>query len=421
MDTISIIYSYQFNYSRIMKYFYRSYTVLFILSFVCNIAAAQFIDNFDKDSPTEMHPEGWTYFSGDGTASMDFVQHDGFASIEVDARTDQMGIWWALIKRHVTGIDLNKLIKPEYELRVEARIKVSSAPKRVNLHFNNQRTTDFHTHLMEYEIPDTTNWHVISMTTHNFDTQMGDSINVQMALMDWGRSLYRVDIDYLKVDVVDREAIEKDLGNPLPYHPVPADPGTYTNHLKVDQDATVDTIFKDMNFNNWQTTDKNGPSILLTVSGTQIVILHWDLVQFKGMKVTGSGLLELTAHNVQRSPDFQKDFGMVRVVEILNGPQDWNQEGITFNSFCRGKPLGKVINTQMIIDDKVNDPAEGFGKTYSTITQPVLQRLIDGKSTGIAIRPLGAVNASFYAMENEGGKYSAILHFNVIPETRNSK
>jgi hypothetical protein len=43
----------------------------------------------------------------------------------------------------------------------------------------------------------------------------------------------------------------------------------------------------------------------------------------------------------------------------------------------------------------------------------VLQRLIDGKTLGIAIKPLGALNASFYSMEVEGGKNSAQLYFNV--------
>jgi hypothetical protein len=43
----------------------------------------------------------------------------------------------------------------------------------------------------------------------------------------------------------------------------------------------------------------------------------------------------------------------------------------------------------------------------------VLQRLIDGTTRGIAIRPLGAINASFYSMENESGKFSAKLRFNL--------
>jgi hypothetical protein len=37
--------------------------------------------------------------------------------------------------------------------------------------------------------------------------------------------------------------------------------------------------------------------------------------------------------------------------------------------------------------------------------------MIDGKTLGIAIKPLGAVNAAFYSMENEAGRYSARLFF----------
>jgi hypothetical protein len=53
------------------------------------------------------------------------------------------------------------------------------------------------------------------------------------------------------------------------------------------------------------------------------------------------------------------------------------------------------------------------GTNFITISNPVLQRLIDGKTPGIAIRPLGAVNASFCAMEYQHGKFGAKLHFNV--------
>ena len=81
---------------------------------------------------------------------------DGYASILVDATTDRRGIWWALIKRNVSDhMDLQLLGRPDTELRIEARIRVSHAPRRVNLHLNTQRTTDFHSHLMEFDIPDT--------------------------------------------------------------------------------------------------------------------------------------------------------------------------------------------------------------------------------------------------------------------------
>ena len=67
---------------------------------------------------------------------------------------------------------------------------------------------------------------------------------------------------------------------------------------------------------------------------------------------------------------------------------------MTTDSFCHYEPLNRVLNTQMIIDWPVT-PGDG-GKTYLTISKTVLQRMIDGKTLGIAIKALGAINASFY-------------------------
>jgi hypothetical protein len=39
--------------------------------------------------------------------------------------------------------------------------------------------------------------------------------------------------------------------------------------------------------------------------------------------------------------------------------------------------------------------------------------MIDGKTLGIAIKPLGAIVASFYSMENANGEMSPTLHFNI--------
>ncbi len=55
---------------------------------------------------------------------------------------------------------------------------------------------------------------------------------------------------------------------------------------------------------------------------------------------------------------------------------------------------------------------EPGNKNYITISKPVLQRLIEGKTKGLLIRPLGALDASFYASENQSGN-SPKLHFNI--------
>ncbi len=99
---------------------------------------------------------------------------------------------------------------------------------------------------------------------------------------------------------------------------------------------------------------------------------------------------------------------MVRITEIIGGDPAWDQSKITFDMLCNGQAPENVLNTQMTIDDKI--PGTKGSKALFTISWPVLQRMIDGKTLGLAIKPLGAVNASFYSMENEEGKPSPKLY-----------
>jgi hypothetical protein len=379
-------------------------------------ALAQFIDDFNLASlsldPTGS--SGWLFRTGDGTATMDFrASGEGYASVLVDATGDKRGIWWALIERRVSDrLDLSLLQKPGYALRIEARVRSSHAPRRINLQLLTQRTTDYHSHLMEFDLPDTTNWHTVSMTTKGFDARPGDTVIGHLALMDWGLEKYRLDVDYIKVDVVNALAVGADKGEAVPYHPPIADPGSFTTVLPVEQDASIDLENTGVNLNDWYVQDASGANVnLLTVDGTHYVILRWDLSAFAGKTVSGSGLLELTTRSVQQKAERLKDFGIVRVVEILGGDPKWDQRTVTTESFCRGAALNSVLNAQMIIDWPVNE-GDG-GKTYLTIGRPVLQRLLEGKTLGIAIKPLGALNASFYSLEAGSGKNAARLYFNV--------
>jgi hypothetical protein len=391
----------------------KLFGVLLVGSWVCASASAQFLDDFS--GPLKKDPEGvkgWSFFTGEGSAVMDFIQKDGYASILVDATKDRRGVWWALIKHRVSdGMDLALLKKPGYALRIEARIRVSHAPRRVNLHLNTQKTTDFHSHLMEFDIPDTESWHTISMTTHGFEAEPGDTVNGQMALMDWGLGRYRVDVDYFKVDVIDTAVAGPDKGDPVPYHPPVADPKSFSGEVRAAADATIDLDNPDVNLNNWYVRDAGKRTNVVTAGGKRFIILRWDLGPFAGKKAAGPGLLELTTRSLERTSDERPDFGLIRVVEILGGDPRWDQKTVTFDSLRLGKPLDEVLDPQMIIDWPV---AEGDGgKTYLTISRPVLQRLIDGKTLGIAIKPLGAINASFYAMEEGGGRSSARLLFDL--------
>lgn len=382
--------------------------------------ATEFRDDFDTVKLDSKGANGWRFVVGDGTATMNLRQGgDGFASIFVDATTDKRGIWWALVERAAPNLDVELLRKPGHELRIEARVRSSHAPRRVNLQVLTQRTTDNHAHLMELELPDTDNWHTVSMTTHGFHAEPGDTLIAHLAMMDWGLEKYRLDVDYIKLSIVDPATAGPDQGASVPYHPPVANPKAFTESVPVAQDSMIDLENTDVNFNDWsaQESGKSARKVtLLTVDGTHDVILRWDLRAFAGRKVAGHGLLELTTHAVQHKTETIKDFGQVRVVEILGGDPHWNQKTVTTDSFCRYQPLDRVLNTQMIIDWPV---AEGAGaKTYLTISQMVLQRLIDGKSQGIAIKALGALSAGFYAMENEGGKLAARLRFNLAPAGR---
>jgi hypothetical protein len=382
---------------------------------VAGPAHAQFLDTFDGPAiPIDPEGlEGWSFFTGDGEATMDLqAGGQGHASIVVDATRDHRGIWWALVKRRVSGsLDLAPLERPGYELRIEARVRASHAPRRVNLHLNTQRTTDFHSHLMEFDLPEVDEWHTISMTTRDFDARPGDTVFGQLALMDWGSGRYRVDVDYLKVDVVEAATAPPDVGEAVPYHPPIPDPGAFGHAVGARAVAVVDREYPDVNLHGWGTEQGKRREPLLTVSGTQLVVLRFDLAEFAGKRVSDRGLLELTTHSVLRAPTDLEEFGKVRVVEILGGDPAWGADSVTLGSLCRGEPLDDVLNSQMVIDWAVEE-APG-ARTHFTISRPVLQRLVDGRTLGLAIRPLGAVVASFRAGPGDDGGGEPRLLFDV--------
>lgn len=362
---------------------------------VATPVSGQFRADFDE-APLATDPralDGWAFFSGDGAATVDFVQGDGFASVVVDATADTLNIWWALVKHQVSShVDLERLSRPGSELRVEARVRASAAPRRINLHVNTQRTTDFHSHLMEYDLADTTGWHTISMTTRGFDAVPGDTIYAQLALMDWGLDRYRLDIDYLSVEVVEEATASTDVGNPIPYHGAMPDPAALAESVPAAEAAIIDTAFPYLNLDAWEATTPGGSLPVLTVGGTQWTILRWDLSAFAGRRVEGPGLLELPTHALQRARHDRPELGQIRVVEILGGDPDWERGSVTYASLLRNRPVEHVINPQMIVDVEVADPGS---TTRVTITEPVLQRLIDGTTVGLVLRPLGPIHASF--------------------------
>jgi len=366
------------------------------------LSQAQFVDNFDGPNL-----EGWSQLPGDGTPTMSVEQKQGFIRYKVDATPDKHGVWWTFVKRDITSsLDMKKLKDPAYELRVEARVRGSHAPRRVNFMINTQRTTDYHEHLREYELGNTSEWHTISMTTKNFDAVPGDTVFVQFCVTDWGPDQYFVDVDYYKADVVRRDQAGPDVGEPLIYHPPIPSIQAFNHHLPVNHDSVVHLDFPEVNFNDWRVQEADTSVRVLTIDAKQWAVLRWDLAKLKNLKAEGPALLELTTHTVASGgnyiggmgKDLGEEFPRIRVIEILGGDPNWAQESVTYDSLTQGAKYEEVFNTQMIIDLEL--AARRGEKAYFALQRPVVQRMLEGKTKGLLIRPLGALSASVYASEN---------------------
>lgn len=371
------------------------------------LSHADFVDDFNQSVA------GWQSLTSDGEAKLTFVAMDGFARMQVDATADQHNIYWTIIKRDIAqSLDMEKLKSPDYELRVEARVRPSHSPRRVNFMINTQRTTDYHEHLREYDLGQTVDWQVISMTTRNLDAVPGDQVNIQLGVTDWGPGEYHLDVDYFRAEVVPVKNAKADLGEPLVYHPPIPALKSFTQHLKIQQDTSINSAFPLVNFNNWTSNNAR----VFTVSAGQYPLLRWDMQSFQGQKATAAGVLELTTESVQKGgnyiaalgEDFGIEFDKVRVFEILGGDKNWQQDTVTYASFTQGKDLQSTINGQMIFDTEV---AQANGKTLVTIPRPVLQRLLDGTTRGLLLQPLGALEVSFFDSEHGDGSQAPTLHF----------
>jgi hypothetical protein len=65
----------------------------------------------------------------------------------------------------------------------------------------------------------------------------------------------------------------------------------------------------------------------------------------------------------------------------------------------------------MISDIEVS--SKPGSKSYVTLSRPVMQRLLEGRTKGLIIRPLGAIVASIYASETAGDR-GPKLHFSTV-------
>jgi len=377
-------------------------------------ADAEFVDEFG-DGQMIHDPagrSGWFWLTGDGDAAMTFSQAAGIGRIEVDARADRRNIWWAFVRHSVSAaVDAEELAQPDRELRIEAKVRSSVAPRRINLHVNHSRTTDFHSHLMEFDLPDSTNWHTISMTTRHFDARPDDEVFVQMALMDWGRETYSLEVDYLKVTVVDPLQSGPDLGSPLPYRPSIPPIESYGFAVATAEDAIVDSEWPTVNLDGWENTSEQDGRPLVAVGATQMALLRWDMSAHRKRTPAGWGVLELTTDQVFRADTSLEEFGELRVVEILDGDPSWTRESVTYENLLDGKATGAVFNGQMLVD--VMPAGERGGKTHIAVSPAVLERLLSGRTRGIAIFAQGAIYASFYSGSSPQRADGPKLYFNL--------
>jgi hypothetical protein len=175
-------------------------------------------------------------------------------------------------------------------------------------------------------------------------------------------------------------------------------------------DVTVDRQYPDVNLAAW-VADGGAERPLLAVDGSRMALLRWDLSALKGKKVKGPGQFEFYAQSVYRLAENPKDFGEVRICEVLGGTPDWPEENVTLESLLGGRPEAEVFNEQTIVDVAVT-PGPG-GKTTVTISQPVLQRLVDGRTKGLVIKPLGAISAVLRDADAADGRYAARLRLNL--------
>ncbi len=354
-------------------------------------ARAQFREDFR--GPAGRVPAGWTLFTGDGAATMTFTQAHGLGLLRVDATRDTTNLWWALIKRNVAPyLDLRGVGQGR-ELRVTARVRARAAPRRVNLHLNTQRTTDFHTHLMEYDLPDT-RWHVLSLTTHGFDAHPGDTVNAQLALMDWGIGRWGVDIDWYRVDVVDPATVGPDLGEPIPYRPPVPDPASFAERLEAKVRGSFTPRAGELWWVGLALVDSVGaqPIPVLRADNAALVLLAWDLAGYAGKRAARAAVLELRTVRAQRAPTPNPELALLRVAEIPGGGDRPSRGGITLEGLARGRAVDQILSGQMIQDVPVADPP---GLTRVVISRPVLQRLLDGRSRGLVLRAQPALCVYF--------------------------
>ena len=365
-----------------------------------------FVEDFSSPELTN-----WTVAAGSGdlkaNSTVTLTQQDGIGLFRIDATKDRRNIWWAIMRCEITNsIDRSMLGKHDKAVRIEAKVRLLK-PRRFNLSMNFPGTTDYHDDLAEFDIDDS-EWHVVSYTNEEFGAKPDDKVFIQLAVMDGGREVITVEVDYIKVTIVDIATAAPDLGNPMPYRPPLEGPEAFTHAMSATEDAIIDSEYPWVNFSKWYDASADSKP-LLSISGSQTSIMRWDFSKFSGKKPKGWGLLVLTTHNVHYAPLRLEEFGYVRLVEIKDGDPSWTRDKVTYQSLLSGKQFTEVIHPQLIMD---TPPEQKKGaKTIIPVSPTVMMRLFSGKTKGLAIYSQGAVNASFSSSEASEPNDRPTLYF----------
>jgi hypothetical protein len=374
-------------------------------AFTAHLAFAQteFTDHFDQPSAN--------FYSnnvGDGNIHSRFIQiKPGIGTLKIDATEDTHNVWWSAVERVVSeNLDLGLLQQPDYALYGEARVRISHAPRRVNMRFQTQRTTDFHINLMEFDLPTANEWHTISFTVTGMDVLPSDNLILSTAFIDGGEETYEVDYDYLKVKIVKDAQRLKNTDHHCPFKPSISDLANAKNALVVNSDSMINANLPNKNYNEFQS--REGEPVV-SLDENNLVLLGWDFSGLDKQYVPQKAILALTTHSAKQIKDDNlEELGRIRVVEVIGKDNPWDEKTVTYKSFMEDKPPSDVINPQMIVDHRVS--AQLGSTTYLTICKPVLERLISGQAKGIAIEPLGEANVDFFSSESPNPEYSPMLY-----------
>jgi len=354
------------------------------------------------------HLPGWTAVTGQGDLIFRQRTENGSAGLVVDPLREKRNIWYAFVQQDVSAqLDLEQLSQPGYELRMEARVMASHAPRRINLYLSAEDGTGY---LREFDLASADEWHTISMVTNGFVFDSSNPLRAQISLMNWGNTdIYELKVDYVTVDVVKADGAHESFGEPIAYQPALKQADHYQQTMAPTASATIDAAFPDEVLSSWQNFSSAGQPSVIQVDQSKTILLQWDFSEFAGKTATEAGQLELATESLFRRDSEEKYFGDIRFSEIMGSVADWDETTVTYNSFLGGENYDDVIVSQCIVDTKVAPSSQS--KTIITISRPVMQRLLNGESAGIAIKPLGLISAAFYDRHHQTA--APRLRFNV--------